>query len=43
MKIGYDGDEEENIVDLTPGMDDKMFRLEKAEPLACRELNSLYR
>ena len=42
MKIGCDGDDEENTVDLTPGVDDKIFRLDTADLRACRALDRLY-
>lgn len=38
MTIGCDG-EEDDTVDLTPGADDKIFRLDKAELSACRSLD----
>jgi hypothetical protein len=38
MTVGCDGDEDDTV-DLTPGADDKVFRLEKASLSACRSLN----
>ena len=37
MTVGCDG--EDNTVDLTPGADDRMFRLQRANLSACRSLN----
>jgi hypothetical protein len=37
MTVGCDG--EDNTVDLTPGADDRVFRLSRANPSACRSLN----
>ena len=39
MTIGCDG-EEDDMIDLTPGGDDKIFRLHKASLSACRSLNA---
>lgn len=38
MSVGCGG-EEGDTVDLTPGADDRIFRLDKAGPSACRRLN----
>jgi hypothetical protein len=39
MTQGCDGDDENNTVDLTPGVDDKAFRLDNAALSTCRALD----
>ena len=39
MTVGCGADDEENTVDLTPGLDDRTFRLDKAATRICGPLN----
>jgi hypothetical protein len=39
MTVGCDADEDDKTFDLTPGADDKIFRLSRADLSACRSLN----
>ena len=42
MTLGCDGDDEGATYELTPGVDDKVFRLEKASASACESLDRRY-
>jgi hypothetical protein len=42
MTLGCDGDDEQDTVDLTPGNDDKVFRVEKTSLSACQPLDRKY-
>jgi hypothetical protein len=42
MTLGCDGDDEGATYELTPGADDKVFRVEKASPSACQALDRRY-